>query len=98
MSAWRVDVPPHVADVVRHLPPEVKRGAKAALRAVSANPEVGEPLRRELEGLWKFRVWRYRLVYAVDRRQRVIRLYAVGHRRAIYDEVADRVRRSPPRG
>lgn len=93
MPAWRVDVPPHVADAIRHLPPEVKRGVKAALRAVTADPAVGEPLRGELEGLWKFRVRRYRLVYAVDRRERAIRVFAVGHRRGIYDEVADRVRR-----
>lgn len=92
MPPWRVDVPPHVANVIRHLPPEVKRGVKAALRAVTRDPAVGEPLRGELEGLWKFRVRRYRLVYAVDRRARAIRLFAVGHRRGIYDEVADRVR------
>lgn len=92
MSAWRVDVPPHVADVIRHLPPEIKSGVKAALRAVTADPAVGEPLRGELEGLWKFRVRRYRLVHAVERRERTIRLFAVGHRRGIYDEVADRVR------
>jgi mRNA interferase RelE/StbE len=52
-------------------------------------------LRGELEGLWKFRVRRYRLVYAVDRRQRVIRIFAVGHRRGIYEEVSRRLRRPP---
>jgi mRNA interferase RelE/StbE len=52
-------------------------------------------LRGELDGLWKFRVRRYRLVYAVDRRQRVIRIFAVGHRRGICDEVAGRMRRPP---
>jgi len=95
MPAWRIDLPPHVAEVVRHLPPEVKRGVKAALRSIASEPAIGEPLRGELEGLWKFRVRRYRLVYVVERRQRVIRIFAVGHRRGIYDEVADRVRRPP---
>jgi mRNA interferase RelE/StbE len=94
VSAWRIDLPPHVAEVVRHLPSEIKRGVKAALRAIVVEPATGEPLRGALEGLWKFRVRRYRLVYAVDRRRRVIRIFAVGHRRGIYDEVAERVRRS----
>jgi mRNA interferase RelE/StbE len=84
-----------VAEVVRHLPPEVKRGVKAALRAVATDPPTGSPLRGELEGLWKFRVRRYRLVYAVDRRQRVVRIFAVGHRRGIYEEVSGRLRRPP---
>ncbi len=76
MSAWRIDLPPHVAQVIRHLPPEVKRGVKAALRAVAADPATGGQLRGDLEGLWKFRVRRYRIVYAVDRRERVIRVFA----------------------
>jgi hypothetical protein len=32
-------------------------------------------------------------VYAVDRAARVIRIFAVGHRRDIYDEIAVRFRR-----
>ena len=95
MSAWRIDLPPHVAEVVRHLPPEVKQAVKSALRSIAIEPATGEPLRGELEGLWKFRVRRYRLVYAVDRRQRVIRIFAVGHRRGIYEEVSGRLRRPP---
>lgn len=95
MPGWRIEVPPHVAEVIRHLPPEVKRGVREALRAVAGDPAMGEPLRRDLEGLWKFRVRRYRLVYAIDRRERVVRIFAVGHRRAIYEEVAARVRRRP---
>lgn len=78
---------------MRHLPPEVKRGVKAALRAIVADPFIGEPLRRDLEGLWKYRVRRYRLVYTADRADRLVRIFAVGHRRGIYEEVADRVRR-----
>ena len=95
MSAWRIDLPPHVAEVVRHLPPEIKQAVKAALRSIAIEPATGGPLRGELEGLWKFRVRRYRLVYAVDRRQRVIRIFAVGHRRGIYEEVSGRLRRPP---
>jgi mRNA interferase RelE/StbE len=81
-----------VAEVIRHLPPEVKRGVKAALRAVAADPTIGQPLRGDLQGLMKFRVRRYRLVYAVERRQRAIRVFAVGHRRGIYEQIAAQTR------
>ena len=94
MRVFRIDLPPHVAEVIRHLPPEVKQGVKAALRAVAEDPALGEPLRRDLEGFWKFRVRRYRLVYEVDRDARVVRIVAAGHRRGIYEEVSDRVRRA----
>ena len=92
MAGYRPDIPPHVADVIRNLPPEVKRGVKAAIRALSHEPDAGEPLQRKLEGLWKYRVRRFRIVYAVDRRRRVLRIIAVGHRRMVYEELADLAR------
>lgn len=94
MAGYRPDIPPRVAEVIRHLPPEVKRGVKSALRALSDGSAVGEPLQRELEGLLKYRVKRYRIVYVLNRKQRIIRIIAIGHRRGVYEELADFVRRS----
>lgn len=93
MARYRPDIPPHVAEIIRHLPPEVKRGVKAAIRALSENATLGEPLQRELEGLLKYRVKRFRIVYSIDRLRRVLRIIAVGHRRVVYEELADLVRR-----
>jgi len=94
MAGYRPDIPPHVAEVIRHLPPDVKRSIKAAVRALSADPATGEPLQRELEGFLKYRVKRFRIVYAVDRPRKVIRIVAIGHSRVVYEELADLVRRS----
>jgi len=94
MARYRPDIPPHIAEVIRHLPPDVKRGIKAALRALSDGSATGELLQRELEGLLKYRVKRYRIVYAIDRPRRIIRIVAIGHRRGVYEELADFVRRS----
>jgi mRNA interferase RelE/StbE len=70
----------------------LKRSIKAAVRAIASDPECGEPLLRELDGLWKYRVRRFRIVYVIDRKTRVIRLMAVGHRRHVYEELAARLR------
>lgn len=78
--------------MIRHLPPEVKRAVKAALRVLSGNPDEGDPLLGKLDGQWRYRVRRYRIVYEVDRRARVLRVVAVGHRRRIYEELAERIR------
>jgi mRNA interferase RelE/StbE len=43
--------------------------------------------------LWKYRVRRFRIVYAIDRKTRVIRLMAVGHRRHVYEELTVRLSR-----
>ena len=94
MAAYRPDIPPHVAEGVRHLPPDVKRSVKQALRSLSAAPFSGAPLMRELSGLWRFKVRRFRIIYELDRKARVIRIFAIGHRREVYEKLADRLRRA----
>lgn len=91
--SFRPDIPPHVADVIRALHPELKQLIKSAIRAIAAKPVCGEPLKRELDGLRKYRVRRIRIVYAVEQNARVIRLMAVGHRRSVYEELTVRIRR-----
>jgi len=74
MAAYRPDIPPHAAEVIRHLPPDVKRSVKQALKSLSADPLCSAPLLRELSGLWKFKVRRFRIIYELDRKARVIRI------------------------
>jgi mRNA interferase RelE/StbE len=74
------------------LPPDVKRSIKQALRSLTTDPFSGAPLIRELSGLWKFKVRRFRIIYEVARQARVIRIFAIGHRREVYEELADRLR------
>ena len=92
MSPFRPDIPPHVAEVIRSLHPDLKRSIKAAVRAIATDPKYGEPLMRELDELWKYRVRRFRIVYAIDRKTHVIRLIAVGHRQSIYEDLSAKLR------
>ena len=91
MKLFQPIIPPHVADVIRSLHPDLKRSVKSAIRAVAADPECGEPLLRELHGLWKYRVRRFRIVYAIDRKTRVLRIMSVGHRQSIYEQLIARL-------
>jgi mRNA interferase RelE/StbE len=64
-----------------------------AARPITENPEYREPLQRELDGLRTYHVRRFRIVYAIDRKRRIIRLLAVGHRRSVHEELTERLRR-----
>jgi mRNA interferase RelE/StbE len=88
MSRYRLVIAPEVAAVIRALHPDLKRSVRSALDAIADAPSIGEPLRGELAGLWRYRVRRFRIVYAPDRAARVVRVVAVGPRRSIYEEVA----------
>jgi mRNA interferase RelE/StbE len=91
--SFRPDIPPHVATVIRSLHPDLKRSVKSAIRALASDPECGEPLLRELAGMWKYRVRRFRIVSAIDRKTRVIRLIAIGHRRYVYEALTAQLRK-----
>jgi mRNA interferase RelE/StbE len=92
VTPFRLDFPPETAKFIRRLAPDIKHSVKQALRALGSNPEAGDPLTRELEGFWKYRVRRFRIIYQVDRSMRIIRVYAIGERRSIYERVAEQLR------
>ena len=93
MTPFRPDIPAHVAEAIRSLHPDLKRSIKAAIRAIASDPACGEPLLRELDGLWKFRVRRFRIVYGIDRKARTNRLMVVDHRQSVYEELTARLRK-----
>ena len=92
MAAYRVAIAPDVAERIRHLPPDLKRGVREAIRAVAHAPAIGAELQRELLGYRKYRVRRYRLIYRIDRETRAIRIVALGHRRTVYEDAAAALR------
>lgn len=94
MLRYRPEIPPEAAEVIRGLAPPLKRSVRSSIRALAGNPRLGEPLHRELEGLLKYRVRRYRIVYRVLEGPRVMQIVAVGERRTVYEELADLVRSS----
>lgn len=91
MIVHEVEIPPHVSSILRKLPPDLKRSIQEALRALAFNPHLGEPLKDDLEGLWKYRVRRYRIVYLPLPTKRIIQIFAVGHRQEIYDWVSSQL-------
>jgi mRNA-degrading endonuclease RelE of RelBE toxin-antitoxin system len=51
-----------------------------------------EALPRESAGLWKYKVRRFRIVYEIDRKKRLMRVFVIGLRREVYEELADQLR------
>ncbi len=64
---------------------------------LSKHPEIlgQQPLTGlppELKGLCKYRVGDYRIVYRVDHKQRIMKVYAVKHRSQVYKEIDKSIR------
>jgi mRNA interferase RelE/StbE len=93
MAGFTVVIPPALADEIRHFPPELKRPIKEALKAIGEDPSCGLMLVRELKGLQKFRVRRFRIVYETDPARKVVMILSVAHRKTVYEETAKRLKR-----
>ncbi len=84
---YRVELTALAREASVHLSPAIKRQVKEAIRFLSQNPRGGEPLRRELEGLWKFRLGRFRVIYRLEENRRTVLVIAVGPRKNIYSSL-----------
>ena len=85
MPNRRVVLLPEVADVLRRLPPEAKRKVRVALAELRRDPDLGEPLERELADMRRLRVGQLRIVYR--RSPAGLEVVAIGPRRTVYTEL-----------
>lgn len=61
-----------------------KNKVSKAVEHLAKNPLVGERLKGELQGLYRLRVWPYRIVYKFSSKDEIIEIVAIGHRQGVY--------------
>jgi mRNA interferase RelE/StbE len=89
--SYQVKLTVHPSNVAKRLPSEIRKAAKEALRQLAGNPELGKELQAELAGFRSYRFARYRIVYRVAPEKKVIVVWAVGHRRDIYENFSEQL-------
>ena len=67
------------------LPQNIQERVLDSLEKVAENPYSGTMLRGRLEGLWRCRVGKYRIVYLIEKKESSIVFLDVGLRKSIYD-------------
>ena len=55
-----------------------------ALNAIRENPFSGKPLARELTGRYSYRVGVYRIIYKINKKDKIIFVLSAGHRSRVY--------------
>lgn len=79
-------VPENVAHLLRNLHPDIKALIRSGLQAVCENPYCGKSLKDDLKGLRSHRVKRFRIIYRIDMKKKILEIVAVGPRSHIYEE------------
>lgn len=84
---WRLVIAPKVQSAFRSFPPETKQYIRQALEEIADDPQIGKPLRDELEGLYSFRAKKFRIVYRIQHRTITVVVIGIGRRETIYEEI-----------
>ena len=89
-AGWTVEFDDRARRELRRLSPEIQAHILKYLRERIAGSDdarkFGKALRRELAGLWRYRIGDYRLICRLEDHRLVVLVLQVGHRREIYDE------------
>jgi len=86
---YRVKLTSTASEMFTLLHPDIKKQIKSVLKPLYNNPYLGKALQGELGNLRSLKMKRYRAIYQVDDENRTIIIYAIGHRREIYEIVTE---------
>ena len=84
--SYGVEFRPAAVDELRKLDKAVAQRILRRLKWLAENFDTLTPeaLTAELKGLFKLRVGSYRVIYEINRKDRLLIVHLVGHRRGIY--------------
>jgi len=85
--AYQVKLTAFANKAAQKLPPEVKKNARAALKELAENPFLGKELQAELSGFRTHKFLRYRIVFKADTQSKIVVVWAIGHRKDIYENL-----------
>ncbi len=56
----------------------------AAFVEMRENPFIGKPLMKELTGKYSYRIGMYRIIYTINKKDKIIYILTIGHRGIVY--------------
>ena len=89
---YQVKLTSIVGKVGKKLSPRIKQAARKALKELAENPNLGKELQAELKSFRSYRFMRYRIVYQIDIKNKVLIVWAIGRRRDIYETLGEHLR------
>lgn len=85
---WQIEFDSEAENDLKKIDREMQRRIMRYLReriATGKDPRrFGAPLRRELCGLWKYRLGDYRIICRIEDKKVVVYVIRIGHRKDIY--------------
>lgn len=84
ISIFKVIIPNKVTKQISKLPKEYQRAVYESLKSLVENPQLGKKLEDKLQNNYSLRVGVYRIIYEIFKKELIILIVSVGHRKEVY--------------
>lgn len=82
--AFVLSVKPKVQKKIDKLPEQYRQRVLDILDMIEVNPFLGKKLHGDKEGQYSFRVWPYRVIYKIYKKELLVLVIDFGHRGGVY--------------
>lgn len=79
-----VIVTPKALRQYKHLPKSEQAKIKKRLLILEQNPQEGKKLSGKLLGIRSLKVWPYRIIYLIEKKEKKIFVVTITHRQGVY--------------
>jgi len=81
---YSIIIAPKAKRQIDKLTEKVKDKLANALQELSNNPYLGKPLKAQLKGLFSCRIGDYRIIYDIVKKQLIVQIIKIMHRKDVY--------------
>ncbi len=81
---YKVVLKPGVAKQLMQLEKKEQHRLATAIDALAENPFMGKKLQGKLDGFYSMRVWPFRIIYFVEKKNVTVTVVALGQRKDVY--------------
>ena len=80
----QVIITPKALRQYQHLPKSEQVKIKKRLLILEQNPQEGKKLSGKLSGIRSLKVWPYRIIYFINKKQKQVFVITIAHRQGVY--------------
>lgn len=81
---YRLRVSTQARKKLRQISKRRQRAVLSALEEIKDDPFIGKPLTRELTGRFSYRLGVFRIIYKVNKKDKIVEIITVDHRAIVY--------------
>ena len=84
MKKYKIIIPKSVQKQIKKTPKIYRKRAEKAIASLSINPFLGKKLKGKFKDKLSIRIWPYRIIYKIYKKEITILILNISHRQSVY--------------